>query len=363
MKVIINSYININDVTEAEAIDLALEMVSERDTKNEQRAGEEVITKLYCVLPVLGKILVVVADSDKEILGVDSNVLANVNIAEYPLEKLPTQLIEYKELIIKKGSSLTDTNILNAGQSIANATALKVMPHKIPVVKVINYNNADVSSLVVPSVFGANVFTSVSGIVNGGDADAGDGVIESSNNHAITREDLILMIGAGEDVTRVNTSEITNMHKLFDYGAYPDEQQETVKNFNQDISSWDVSSVTNMGSVFRDAKNFNQDISSWDVSSVTNMLFMFCGAKNFNQDISGWDVSSVIDMSSMFADAEKFNQDISSWDVSSVTDVFGMFVETLAFNQDLTSWNLNPNVDLRRFNDNSSLESSNCPTV
>jgi surface protein len=43
-------------------------------------------------------------------------------------------------------------------------------------------------------------------------------------------------------------------------------------NFNQDISSWDVSNVTNMNYMFASGSSFNQDISSWDVSNVTNMF-------------------------------------------------------------------------------------------
>ncbi len=77
-------------------------------------------------------------------------------------------------------------------------------------------------------------------------------------------------------------------------------------NFNQDVSSWDVSGVTNMSYMFRDATNFNQDVSSWDVSGVTNMSYMFRDATNFNQDVSGWDVSGVTDMSYMFYDATAF---------------------------------------------------------
>jgi surface protein len=46
------------------------------------------------------------------------------------------------------------------------------------------------------------------------------------------------------------------------------------------------------------------------------MKEMFYGAHAFNQDISGWDVSKVTDMSSMFYNAAKFDQDISNWDVS-----------------------------------------------
>ena len=45
--------------------------------------------------------------------------------------------------------------------------------------------------------------------------------------------------------------------------------------FNGDLSSWDVSSVTNMTNMFSYATSFNGDISSWDVSSVTNMRVCF----------------------------------------------------------------------------------------
>jgi surface protein len=45
---------------------------------------------------------------------------------------------------------------------------------------------------------------------------------------------------------------------------------------------------------------FNEDISNWDVSNVTNMSWMFFGGKAFNQDISKWDVSNVTNMARMF---------------------------------------------------------------
>jgi surface protein len=38
--------------------------------------------------------------------------------------------------------------------------------------------------------------------------------------------------------------------------------------FNQNLSSWDTSNVTNMNSMFQSAQSFNQDLSPWDVSSV-----------------------------------------------------------------------------------------------
>jgi len=118
--------------------------------------------------------------------------------------------------------------------------------------------------------------------------------------------------------------------------------------FNGEIGNWDVSNITNMGSLFYCSifdsfdgpSTFNQDISNWDVSNVTNMASMFNGASAFNQEISGWNVSSVTGMGSMFERATSFNQDIGAWDVSNVTYFSGMFESASTFNQDIGGWNM-----------------------
>ena len=44
------------------------------------------------------------------------------------------------------------------------------------------------------------------------------------------------------------------------------------------ISNWDVSSVTDMAFMFHNLESFNQDLSSWNVSSVYTHLFFDEGA-------------------------------------------------------------------------------------
>ena len=134
----------------------------------------------------------------------------------------------------------------------------------------------------------------------------GDSGIINGVLYTIVRDDFLIL---DNDLTRICTSRITEIRKL-NLGS----------NFNQDISSWDVSNVTRMGEMFRGATSFNQDLSDWDVSNVTSMGGMFSGATAFNGDISAWDVSRVTDMSYIFFNAESFNQDIGGWDVSNVVD-------------------------------------------
>ena len=135
-----------------------------------------------------------------------------------------------------------------------------------------------------------------------------------------------------------NLSSVTNMSRMF----------RDATTFNQNIGSWDVSNVTSMSYMFYNASVFNQDIGSWNVSNVTNMTSMFYGASSFNQDISSWNVSNVTNMSYMFHYASAFNQDISSWNVSNVTNMSNMFGIASSFNQDIGSWNTSNVTDMSR---------------
>lgn len=195
------------------------------------------------------------------------------------------------------------------------------------------------------------------------------GIIDDVLYTIVDKDSLLVMIEKGYFVNRVCTSLMTDMSELFLHR----------RAFNQDISNWDVSNVSNMASMFQDAESFNQPIGVWDVSNVTRMEFMFSGANsfnqpigtwdvskvnsmkamfscgvqmdyinklyldsktelNFNQPIGGWDISNVKNMTLMFAGASSFNQDLSLWDVSNVTIMKGMFYGASSFNQSLDSW-------------------------
>ncbi|MFT4303151.1 MAG: BspA family leucine-rich repeat surface protein [Candidatus Woesearchaeota archaeon] len=134
--------------------------------------------------------------------------------------------------------------------------------------------------------------------------------------------------GFQPNISSWDVSSVTNMRGMF-----------VVSHFDGDISDWNTSSVEDMARMFNNAINFNQDISNWDTSSVTDMSSMFMMAGPFNQPIGLWNTSSVIYMNSMFNGAGGFNQDISSWDTSSVITMASMFSDTYSFNQDISNWN------------------------
>lgn len=97
------------------------------------------------------------------------------------------------------------------------------------------------------------------------------------------------------------------------------------------------SNITELRNMFIGATSFNQDISMWDTSNVTDMSYMFEGTP-FNQPIGSWDVSNVIDMHGMFIRTTSFNQPLNNWNTSKVIDMGDMFNHATSFNQDLSQW-------------------------
>ena len=161
-----------------------------------------------------------------------------------------------------------------------------------------------------------------------------------------------------EDISNWNTSAVTNMTGMF---------INTI--FNQPIGNWNTSAVTNMSYMFESAYAFNQPIGNWNTSSVTNMRYMFAGAYEFNQPIGNWNTSAVTDMQYMFSTAFVFNQPIGNWNTRLVTNIVGMFFVAYEFNNgeppggttSRMNWIFNTIPSSIYFRDDSSLTNENAP--
>ena len=148
--------------------------------------------------------------------------------------------------------------------------------------------------------------------------------------------------GEWGEMSTWNTKKVTNMDKLF-YDPPLADSNDHLSSFNGIIGDWDVSSVTSMSQMFKDADAFTgKNFYKWDTSKVRDMSGMFEHATMFNAQIGGWDVSSVKKMNVMFQNAFSFNQDLSSWDVSSCTDFTRMFAGTLdkGMDKDISMWSV-----------------------
>ena len=108
---------------------------------------------------------------------------------------------------------------------------------------------------------------------------------------------------------------------------------------DDEFSSACTTHVDSLYEVWKDNYDFNEDISHYDVSNVSNFENAFYGASNFNQPIGNWNVSSGINFSGVFKNAEHFNQPLPNWSFESVSDkdkLYEMFYDASDFDQDIS---------------------------
>lgn len=149
-----------------------------------------------------------------------------------------------------------------------------------------------------------------------------------------------------QDISCWDVSTVNNFNGMF-YGAI------NYSNSGVSLNVWNPVSAINMSDMFRQCaynRPLNNNWCGSTLNGVTNMANMFLSNNVFNQDISCWDVSTVTDMRYMFSYAFNFNNNgtsLSSWNTANVINMSGQFWYATSFNQDIGNWTLHPNVNLQ----------------
>ncbi len=131
-----------------------------------------------------------------------------------------------------------------------------------------------------------------------------------------------------QDLSTWDVSEVTRMDKLF-YGA---------ASFNGDIDNWQVQKVIRLSETFRDAISFNRNISGWQTLKLQFMNWTFANAESFNVDINSWDVEEVVNMNYLFRDTDIFDQPLNLWKTYKLKSTEGTFYKAIKFNRPLDDW-------------------------
>lgn len=107
------------------------------------------------------------------------------------------------------------------------------------------------------------------------------------------------------------------------------------------ISGLNMASATSFQTMFY-ASNFNENISGWNTTNVTNMIQMFRLNTVFNQPIGSWNTANVSRFDNMLNGATSFDQDLSNWNISSATNftgfLSGVTLSTINYNKLLAGW-------------------------
>ena len=147
-----------------------------------------------------------------------------------------------------------------------------------------------------------------------------------------------------EGIGNLNTSEVTDMAKMFYYcyglseisvGGFVTDKVTDMSNMfgccwnvnNLDVSGWNTSAVTNMSYMFQQCEMITAlNVKGWDTGNVTDMSYMFYDVGVESLDLGGWDTHNVTNMGFMFHyNFWLKNINVRGWNTAKVTNMNGMF--------------------------------------
>ncbi len=110
-----------------------------------------------------------------------------------------------------------------------------------------------------------------------------------------------------------------------------------------DLSSWNVSGVTDMTRTFAGCSSLTSlDVSTWELNEAITLSDMFSGCSSLaSLNVSNWNVDKVTSMTSLFNNCSALTSlDISKWNVGNVTAMNNMFLYCKKLTElDLSEWN------------------------
>lgn len=138
-------------------------------------------------------------------------------------------------------------------------------------------------------------------------------------------------LGKDADLNHIDVSGCTDFSRVF-----------RLKEFNGDISRWDVSSALTADSMFAGCLNMNLDyLGDLKFENLKNASHMFAASSKFEgKGLANWDVSGIEKFDYMFASCSAFHEDISSWRFECAKSLDYMFKDTKSFMCDLSRWSL-----------------------
>jgi hypothetical protein len=108
--------------------------------------------------------------------------------------------------------------------------------------------------------------------------------------------------------------------------------------FKGDLSTWDVSNVKMMRSMFANSGIQNSGIAYWNTACLQDASYMFSeSGLRPDVDLSKWNTKNCRDMSSMFENTAIVDSGIGRWDVSSVV-LTGNMLQGTRFSGNLDKW-------------------------